>query len=214
MKVLKKNILKIVSVSFTFNKPYTTLFFIFFLFFSQTAFLFAKEILVYGERGCVFCKDFKMNLENSAIKFTYYELSDDKSKTEEMRNHARAAYPNIGNIHLPVVVYDSKVFIRPNFYDFIRRLNYPSQYKTFSERNKIIIYSVMESPETSRLIDNFRARQMKYELKNIAEKEMEEEMRSKLNKKKLEFNYQFPVVEVKDNIFQGATFKDLVKVIK
>lgn len=211
---MKKNKQKIVSALLTFNNSYTTVFFILFLFFFQNALLFAKEILVYGESGCVFCKDFKANLENSDIKFTYYELSDDKVRTEEMRKHARTAYPNIGNIHLPVVVYDAKVFIRPNFFDFIRRLNFPSHYKAFSERNKIIIYSIMESPETSRLIDNLRARQMKYELKNISVKEMEEEMRSKLNNKKIEYSYQFPIVEVKDNIFQGATFKDLSKIIK
>lgn len=187
---------------------------IFIFFYLSSITLFSKEIIVYGESSCNHCNDFKTNLVNSDIKFTYHELSNNPAKIEEMRKHARTLNPKISSVPLPLVILESKVFIRPNFSEFIKRIHFSPHFKSFSQRNKITIYSVLESPETARLIENFQARGMLYEFKNASVRESENEIREKLEKKKLENTYKFPIVEIRDNIFQGASFKDLSSIIK
>jgi glutaredoxin len=80
-----------------------------------------KTIIVYGSDECQHCVDFKKQLDDAGLEYTFHDLEKDQSKVNEMLTKVqRTGYR--GNISYPVVDVGGQIVISPRFENFRKML--------------------------------------------------------------------------------------------
>ena len=82
-----------------------------------------NEVLVFGRTSCPFCHGFMEQLEADGIGYEFLDI-DQEEQRAQLWELASAAYPELRNLSLPVVVVNDQVLIRPPYQEFLDQLRY------------------------------------------------------------------------------------------
>ncbi len=80
-----------------------------------------KSIIVYGSESCDHCVDFRKKADSLKIKYTFKDAEANEAYYNELVNKIQqAGIP--GYISFPVIDLDGKIYIRPEFHEFLKLL--------------------------------------------------------------------------------------------
>lgn len=185
-----------------------------FTFSISSSYLYAQNIKVYGLSTCSYCIHFLEELKTLDEPYIFYDLLDDDKRTEEMRKLARKIDPEIGSVDLPLVVYKNNIWIRPSFSEFASKLTFPSLYKNFSNKHKILLYASSSSSEVVELRMHYDLRKIRYEFKDINLRDTEEELQKNIQKNKINESLVYPILSIDGKLYTGINFLNSKKLFK